>query len=101
MSKKFDKPQKVRTSLDELAVLSDWKGTVGWAIFKRLAARYITNLKAISFNMVESDPHVLSVNHAGLRGEARAIRKLIRMVENSGEEYEKQERKEEELRANS
>jgi hypothetical protein len=93
MKKDLDKPQKVKTSLDELEVLLRLKETVEWAIFKRLAQRYIFNLQKASFKLIETDAHYLSVRHAEFAGQALGIRQLIRMVENSGKKLEKEERR--------
>lgn len=91
--KNLDKPQKVRTSMDELEVLSRLKETTEWAIFKRLAQRYIFNLQKASFKLIERDPHYLSVRHAEFAGQALGIKQIIRMVDNAGKKLEKEERK--------
>ena len=89
MRKKIlDRPEKIKTSLEELEVLGGLNGSVEWAIIKRLAERYINNLRRISFKLPEDD--TLKVRHAGLLGEALGIRNLIRLVEKAQERLEKE-----------
>ena len=90
MKKKIlDRPQKVRTSLEELEVLARLKDSVEWAIVKRLASRYVSNLQKASFKLIETDPHYLSVRHAEFAGQALGVRTLIRLVEKASEKLEK------------
>lgn len=94
MKKKLDKPQKVRTTEEELEVIARLKNTVEWSIVKRWAARYIDNLRKASFKLVETDPHYLAVRHSEFAGQALGIRQLIKMVDNSGKKLEKMEKNE-------
>ncbi len=87
--KDLDTPQKVRTTLEELEVLERMKDSTEWAIFKRLAARYVGNLRRASFKLMETDPHYLSVRHAEFAGQALGIRQLINMVDNAGRKKSK------------
>lgn len=91
--KNIDSPKKIRTTLDELEVLVNLKNSVEWAIVKRLATRYISNLRRASFKLVETDPHYLSVRHAEFAGQALGIKALIKMVDKAGERLEKEENK--------
>ena len=47
--KVLDRPQKVKTTLEEAEVLSRLKETVEWSIVKRIAVRYIDNLRKCQF----------------------------------------------------
>ncbi len=89
--KELDKPQKIRTSLEELEVLARLKETVEWTIVKRVAQRYITNLTKIAFNLQESDSD-LAVRHAQLTSEAVGIKRLVRIVDKSGKKLESMEK---------
>lgn len=91
--KKLDKPQKVRTTLEELEVLVGLKDTVAWAIVKRVAERYILNLQKASFKLLETDPHYLSVRHAEFAGQAFGIKQLLKFVENAGKKLEREEKR--------
>lgn len=90
--KDLDRPQKIKTSTEELEVLNRLKESIEWVIFKRLCMRYIGHIKSVSFNLIESDGHTLSVNHAGLRGEVRGIKRAIKIVEESGRKIEELEK---------
>jgi len=90
--KELDKPQKVRTTVEELEVLARLKGTVEWAILKRWMGRYINNLMRISFNLSYASPDFM-VRHRGLTAEARAFKALVRVVEKAGVKLEKMESK--------
>lgn len=90
--KDLDKPRKVRTTIEELEVLARLKETVEWAIVKRIAQRYLTNLTKISFNLNESDPNFRNY-YARLAGEAMGIKKLIKIVERAGKRLEEKEKK--------
>ena len=89
--KDLDKPQKVRTKVEELEVLARLKNTVEWAIVKRMANRYIQNLRKASFKLDERDPGYLAARHAEFAGQALGIRILIKMVDESGKKMEKME----------
>lgn len=91
--KKKDRPEKVRTRLEELEVLASLKETVEWAIVKRLAQRYIYNLQKASFKLMETDPTYLAVRHSEFAGQALGIKELIKMVDNAGKKLEKLEKK--------
>lgn len=89
--KNLDRPEKVRTTLEELEVLSRLKHTVEWSIVKRLAQRYVRNLQKVSFKLLETDSHYLAVRHAELAGQSLGVRTLIKMVENSGKKLDRLE----------
>lgn len=91
--KKLDRPQKIRTRTEELEVLVRLKESAEWAIFKRLAGRYVHNLKTASFKLLETDPHYLAVRHAEFAGQALGIRQLIKMVDEAGKKLDKEEKK--------
>lgn len=90
--KEFDRPQKVRNTLEELEVLSALKDSVQWAIAKRIAQRYINNIKTISFKLPEDDN--LKVRHAGLYGQVLGVKQFIRMIDDSGKNLEQEEKNE-------
>lgn len=89
--KNLDRPEKVKTSLEELEVLSRLKNTVEWDIVKRIASRYIENLRKASFKLDERDPSYLAARHAELTGQALGIRVLIRHIDEAGKKLEKME----------
>lgn len=91
-SKKLDTPKKVKTDLEELEVLVRLKESVEWVIVKRIAARYIQNLRMASFKLTEENPAYLAARHAEFAGQALGIRMLIRMVDESGKKLEKEEK---------
>lgn len=90
--KNLDRPEKVRTQLEELEILLRLKDSTEWVIFKRLALRYIGNLRRASFKLSEVDPHYLAVRHAEFAGQALGIKMLIRIVEDSGKKLKKNEK---------
>jgi len=91
--KLLDKPEKVRTSLEELEVLSNLKDSVEWVIVKRMATRYIQNLRKASFKLIESNPTYLAVRHAEFAGQALGIKSLIRLVDEAGKRAERLEKR--------
>jgi hypothetical protein len=92
MSKTPDRPEKVRSTLQELEILSGLKESVQWAIFKRLAVRYIAQLKRASFKLTEENPSYLAARHAEFAGQALGIKMIIRLVEESGKRLSKLEK---------
>lgn len=90
--KKLDRIQKVKSTLDELEVLSRLKDSVEFDVIRRIASRYIDNLRRASFKLVETDAHYLSVRHAEFAGQALGIKELIKMVERSGEKLDKMQK---------
>ena len=90
--KELDKPQKVRTTVEELEVLARLKETVEWAILKRWMGRYINNLMKVAFNLSYASPD-FKVRHRGITSEARAFKNLVRVVEKAGKKLEKMEEK--------
>jgi hypothetical protein len=92
MKKKIlDRPEKVRTSTEELEVLLRLKESVEWSILKRWIMRYISHLKSVSFKLLETDAHYLAVRHAEFAGQALSLKELIKAVENSGKRLEKED----------
>ena len=91
--KNLDKPQKVRTTLEELEVLARLKDSVEWAIVKRVANRYNHNIKNASFKLIESNPNYLAARHAEFAGQVFGIRQLIKIIDKSGERLEREEKK--------
>ena len=89
--KQLDKPQKIRTSIEELEVLAHLKETVEWVIAKRLANRYRANLMKIAFNLPENSKD-FRVRHTELTGEAAGIRKFIAMIDKSGKKLKSMEK---------
>lgn len=91
--KKLDRPEKVRTTLEELEILSRLKDSVEWAILKRWIVRYIRNLQKVSFKLIETDAHYLAVRHAEFAGQGLALKELIKAVERSGRKLEEKDAK--------
>jgi len=90
--KNLDVPEKVRTTLEELEVLERLKDSVEWAIVKRLAVRYVGNLRRASFKLTEQNPTYLAVRHAEFAGQALGVKTLLKMVDNVGKKLEKIEK---------
>lgn len=90
--KKLDRPQKVRTSLEELEVLARLKDSVEWAIVKRIAQRYARRMEKASFKLTEENPAYLAARHAEFAGQVLGIKMLIKMVDESGKKLEKEEK---------
>lgn len=88
----LDRPQKVRTTLQELEVLDSLKDSVQWAIVKRIALRYIARLRSASFKLTEENPQYLAVRHAEFAGQALGIKMLIKIIDESGKRLEKEEK---------
>lgn len=87
--KNLDRPEKITTTLEELEVLTRLKGSVEWAIVKRVAGRYVQNLRKISFGLIQSDPKFI-LRHTEMTGQALGIRTLIKLVEKAEEKLEKE-----------
>ena len=88
-----DRPEKVRTKLAELEALSRLNSSVEWMIVKRLAQRYVNNLRKASFKLTEENPTYLAARHAEFAGQALGIKMLIRMVDDAGKKRDKLENK--------
>jgi len=87
--RQFDKPSRVRTSEDEKEVLLAMRETVQYAIFKRIATRFVSNLVKIGFNSSELDPG-FAIKHSHLTGQVLGIKRLFRFVDklkNNGRKY--------------
>jgi len=94
MKKNLDSPQKIKTPLEELEVLSRLKEMVEWVIIKRWINRYILNLQKVSFRLMEDEPNFKS-RHAELVGQAIGLRTFVRAIEKSGKKMEEMEKKNE------
>lgn len=93
MKKKLDTPQKVRTTLEELEVLAQLRGSVEWAILKRIMQRVIDNLKNYSFNMPYSlPPDQFKVVHREVTARASAYKDLVKIVERADKKREEMEK---------
>jgi len=89
MKKKIlDRPEKIRTSTEELEVLLRLKESVEWSIAKRWIGRYISHLKSVSFKLLETDEHYLAVRHAEFAGQALGLKEFVKVVEDSGKKLE-------------
>ena len=78
--KTLDKPSKVRTTEEEIEVLLNLRGTVSWAILKRISQRFLNNLTKVAFNLPESESN-FTVRHASITGQAMGVKQLIRFVD--------------------
>ena len=93
MKKKvLDRPEKVRSTLEELEVLEHLKTSLEWAIFKRMCGRYRRNLRKVSFNLRPNDPNLMH-RHAELGGQDLGVKAIIDMVDKIGEQKKKEEKK--------
>lgn len=94
MKKSLDSPQKIKTTLEELEVLSRLKEMVEWVIVKRWINRYIENLRKVSFCLLEDNPSFKS-KHAELAGQAIGLRTLVKYIEKAGKKMEEMEKRNE------
>ncbi len=83
-----ERPQKVKTQLEELEVLARLKDSVEWAVAKRLAVRYIGNLRRVSFKLDERDKDYLAIRHTELVSQALGIKNFIKIIDNAGKKLE-------------
>lgn len=81
MAEKALKIKKVVTPLEELEIVSKLKDTVEWECAKRMAKRYIQNLKDVSFSLSEMNGNYLQIRHADCVGQARGILYFIKMID--------------------
>jgi hypothetical protein len=88
---KLERPERVRTTLQELEILTGLKESIQWVIVKRVATRYIAQLRRASFKLTEQDPQYLAARHAEFAGQALGIRMLIRFIDESGKRLSKLE----------
>jgi hypothetical protein len=84
--------KKVKTTLEELEVISEFKESTEWTIVKRWANRYINNLRRKAFKIPEQHPN-FTLEHVDYTGQARGIKALIGAVDNAGKKLEKREKK--------
>lgn len=85
MAKKNDRPEKIKTNLDELEVLVRLKDSVEWVILKRVMQRYVTHLKSFAYNLPYSlNGEDFKVKHREATAQALGFKRLIKMVESSG-----------------
>lgn len=93
MTKNEDRPEKIRTTIEELEVLTRLKGSIEWAILKRVMRRYITHLRHIAYNL----PYALSgedfkVRHREMTAQALGFKRLVRLVEKAEDKMERKEK---------
>ena len=81
--KKLDRPEKVRTSLEEVEVLTLLKDSLEWAIFKRVCERYLENLRKTAFSLPSGEANLM-VRHAQLKGEALGIKAVVKHIDDLG-----------------
>jgi hypothetical protein len=93
MTKNSDRPQKVRSTLQELEVLTRLKDSVEWAVVKRVAMRYISHIKTASFKLTEENPPYLAARHAEFAGQALGIKMFIKQIDESGKKLELEEKR--------
>lgn len=84
MAKGKNKIKKIRTTEAELEMLARLKETTEWAIAKRVANRYKSNLRRRAFRVGLGDPHKTMITIADMQGQAHGIDLLIRFVDNAG-----------------
>ena len=90
--KNLDRPEKVRTSLEELEVLARLNGSVEWVVLKRVMQRYVNQLKSFAYNLPYSlDGESFKVKHRESTAQALGFKRLIKLVERADKEMEKQE----------
>ena len=82
-SKVYDRPQKVKTTLEEVEVLTTLKSSVEWAIFKRVCNKHIEQLRKVAFKLDQKDENFV-IRHTELVGRALGIREMIIRIENMG-----------------
>lgn len=92
MKNKNDRPDKIKTPTDEVEALLRLKDTQEWQVVKRVAVRYIQNLKSISFKLTEENPAYLAARHAELAGQALGIKQLIKFIDESGKRASRDEK---------
>ena len=85
------KPRAIRSTTEELEVMSGFSVTTEWTVLKRWANRYIGNLRRKAFKIPESHPN-FKLEHVDYTGQARGIRALINAVESSGNKLESREK---------
>lgn len=91
MTKK-DRPRKVKATLAELEILENYKGTAHWTVVRRIANRYVTNLRRKAFAIPEYHPN-FKLEHTDYTGQARGIKHLIKYIEDSGKRKSRLEKK--------
>lgn len=91
MTKKKRRLKKIRTNEAELEVLARLKETTDWAVVKRIANRYKTNLRRRAFRVGLGDPQKAAITVADMQGQAHGIDLLIRFVDNSGKKLKEYE----------
>lgn len=92
-AKNLDRPQKVKTPMDELIVLARLKDSVEWAILKRVMQRYVTQLKSFAYNLPYNLPgEDFKVKHRESTAQALGFKRLIKLVESSGKKLEEDDK---------
>lgn len=81
MANKALQPKKITTPLEELEIVSHLKDTPEWECAKRMAKRYIQNLKDVSFSLSEMNGSYLQIRHADCVGQARGILYFLKMID--------------------
>lgn len=93
MAKKDDilpTPEDVITPAEELEVLAELKATVYFTVLKRVARRYVENLKNKSFTLASEDPN-LAIKHTRHVEQAVGMQLLIRIIEGASRELAQKE----------
>ncbi len=81
-------PEKIRTPREELEMMVAFSDTPHFVILKRMARRYIEELKNRSYTLREEDPH-FAINHTRYAEQGVGMGLLIKFVEGARKELEK------------
>jgi len=92
-------PEKIKTPIEELEVLSELENTVFFQVLKRVARRYTEHLKSQSFTLDATDPN-FQVKHTRYVEQAVGMNLLIKIIENSPAQLNRAEEQNEKLNSN-
>jgi hypothetical protein len=86
-------PEEVKTPMDELEVLAEFSDSVYFQVLKRVARRYVENLKNQSFTLREEDPQ-FAIKHTRYVEQAVGMQLLIKIITEAKKEMVKFENEE-------
>jgi hypothetical protein len=92
MSKKKlkDRPQKIKTTEQELEILANLSISTEWIVLKRVMQRYATHLRSFAFNLSYfMSPEEFKLKHREATAQVLGFKRLVKLVEKSGSKLDK------------
>lgn len=77
--------KRIKTPNEELELMSNFKQSQEYVILKRWINRYISNMKDVSFKLLEHEPS-FPFRHAEYAGQALGLKTLLKFIDGAEKE---------------